>query len=96
MKAKFLVLMILSVYISVFSSYAQGESYQLSSHILDINTGYPASNVKISLYKQSDNGDWIFVAEKSTNENGRINDFLPYTKDNRGVYKLTYHVGPYF
>lgn len=62
MKAKFLVLMILSVYISVFSSYAQGESYQLSSHILDINTGYPASNVKISLYKQSDNGDWIFVA----------------------------------
>ena len=96
MKAKFLVVMILSVYISVFSSYAQGESYQLSSHILDINTGYPASNVKISLYKQSDNGDWIFVAEKSTNENGRINDFLPYTKDNRGVYKLTYHVGPYF
>lgn len=96
MKAKFLVFMFLSVCISVLSSYAQGKSYQLSSHILDINTGYPASDVKISLYKQSSHGDWTFVEEKVTDKNGRINDFLPYTKDNRGIYKLTYHVGPYF
>lgn len=96
MKAKFLILTLLSVCFAVLTSYAQGESYQLSSHILDINTGYPAANVKISLYKQSDNGDWTFVAEKTTDRNGRINDFLPYTNDNRGIYKLTYHVGPYF
>lgn len=96
MKAKFLILTLLSLCFAFLTSYAQGESYQLSSHILDINTGYPAANVKISLYKQSDNGDWTFVTEKTTDRNGRINDFLPYTNDNRGIYKLTYHVGPYF
>lgn len=96
MKAKFLVLVVLSMCISVLSSYAQSESYQLSSHILDINTGHPAANVKISLYKQSSDGDWTFIEEKVTDQNGRIKDFLPYTQDNRGVYKLTYHVAPYF
>lgn len=95
MKAKFLVFMLLSVCFAA-PSYAQGESYQLSSHILDINLGAPAADVKISLYKQSSNGDWALVAEKTTGRNGRINDFLPYTNDNRGIYKLTYHVGPYF
>lgn len=96
MKAKFLVLVLLSMCISVLSLYAQDESYQLSSHILDINTGYPAANVKISLYKQNSDGDWAFVEAKVTDQNGRIKDFLPYTQDNRGIYKLTYHVGPYF
>ena len=96
MKAKFLVLVLLSMCISVLSSYAQSESYQLSSHILDINTGHPAAHVKISLYKQSSDGDWTFVEEKVTDENGRIKDFLPYTQDNRGIYKLIYHVAPYF
>ena len=94
MKAKFLVLVLLSMCISVLSSYARGESYQLSSHILD--TGHPAANVKISLYKQSSDGDWTLVEEKVTDQNGRIKDFLPYTQDNRGIYKLIYHVGPYF
>jgi len=96
MKAKFLVLVLLSMCISVLSLYAQDESYQLSSHILDINTGYPAANVKISLYKQNSDGDWAFVEAKVTDQNGRIKDFLSYTQDNRGIYKLTYHVGPYF
>ena len=96
MKAKFLVLVLLSMCISVLSLYAQDESYQLSSHILDINTGYPAANVKISLYKQNSDGDWAFVEAKVTDQNGRSKDFLSYTQDNRGIYKLTYHVGPYF
>lgn len=96
MKAKFLVLMLFAMCISVLSLYAQGESYQLSSHILDINSGHPAANVKISLYKQSSDGGWTLIEEKVTDQNGRIKDFLPYTKDNRGIYKLTYHVGPYF
>lgn len=95
MKTRFLVLMFLSV-IFIGLSHAQEDSYQLSSHILDINTGYPASDVKISLYKQNSDGSWTFVSEKITDNNGRIKDFLPYEKDNKGIYKLTYHVGPYF
>lgn len=91
-------LFVLSLLMLLFSgiSFAKGDSFQLSSHILDINTGYPASDVKISLYKQDANEKWVLVSEKKTDENGRIKDFLPYTQDNRGIYKLTYHVGPYF
>lgn len=70
--------------------------YQLSSHILDITKGEPAPNVKISLYKQNDDKQWVLLDEKVTDENGRIKDFLPMGKSNDGIYKLTYHTKPYF
>lgn len=72
MKAKFLVLMLFAMCISVLSLYAQGESYQLSSHILDINTGHPAANVKITLYKQNSDGGWTLVEEKVTDQNHQL------------------------
>lgn len=76
---------------------AQNESYQLSSHILDINLGQPAAGVKISLSKMNIDNTWTTIDEKLTDENGRVKDFLKEDgKDNKGVYKLTYHVGPYF
>lgn len=95
MKTRFFVLMFLSVFFSGLL-HAKGDSHQLSSHILDINTGSPAPDVKIGLYKQNHDGSWMLVSEKVTDENGRIKDFLPNDKNNKGIYKLTYHVGPYF
>lgn len=78
--------------------YAQQTKYQLSSHILDISNGLPAADVKISLYKQIQNCQWEKVSEKVTDENGRVSNFLPPVEgaDNIGVYKLTFHVEPYF
>lgn len=76
---------------------AQESSYQLSSHILDITRGKPASNVKISLYKQHTDGKWLMVEEKLTDENGRVKDFLKEDgTEHDGIYKLVYHVKPYF
>lgn len=70
---------------------AQQANYQLSSHILDINRGQPASGVKISLSKLQDNHTWQMIDEKLTDENGRVKDFLEEgTTDHRGIYKLTY------
>ena len=40
------------LFLSLGFGLAQENSYQLSSHILDITQGKPAPNVKISLYKQ--------------------------------------------
>ena len=82
-----------------FSSFIQAqEKYQLSSHILDISQGKPAPNVKISLSKQDKNQNWIVVDEKYTDNNGRIKEFLKEEagKNNNGVYKLTFHIVPYF
>lgn len=76
---------------------AQEATFQLSSHILDITTGKPATNVKITLSKQDVNNDWVIVEEKLTDSNGRIKDFLKQDgKSNIGIYKLTFHTSPYF
>ena len=82
-----------------FSSFIQAqEKYQLSSHILDISQGKPAPNVKISLSKQDKNQNWIVIDEKYTDNNGRIKEFLKEEagKNNNGIYKLTFHIVPYF
>lgn len=72
--------------------------YQLSTHILDINSGQPASNVKVELYNLDQNRQWVKISEKFTKKNGRIADFLPYEKtENRsfGVYKLKFYTKDY-
>ncbi|MGQ2888678.1 hydroxyisourate hydrolase [Campylobacter coli] len=73
--------------------------YQLSTHILDINSGQPASNVKVELYNLDQNQQWVKISEKFTKKNGRIADFLPYEKtENRsfGVYKLKFYTKDYY
>ncbi|EKN7470088.1 hydroxyisourate hydrolase [Campylobacter coli] len=73
--------------------------YQLSTHILDINSGQPASNVKVELYNLDQNRQWVKISEKFTKKNGRIADFLPYEKtENRsfGVYRLKFYTKDYY
>lgn len=96
MKTKNFLIVLMFAFASV--SFAQEAKYQLSSHILDVTQGEPAPNVKIGLSKQKDNGKWKTIDEKYTDSNGRIKDFLKEEKgeDNRGIYKLTYYVEPYF
>lgn len=53
-----------------------GQNYRLSSHILDIDAGVPASGVKITLEKMNPDSTWSFVDQKTTDENGRVKDFL--------------------
>ena len=78
-------------------SFAQEATYQLSSHILDITSGKPASGVKITLSKKDRNDNWTVVEEKNTDVNGRIKDFIKQDgKNNTGIYKLTFHTSPYF
>lgn len=86
--------------VSLFSlfSFAQKDvTYQLSSHILDISKGLPASGVTISLEKYDEpTKTWSTIDEKVTDENGRIPDFLESNTDNLGIYKLIYWTTDYF
>lgn len=75
--------------------------YQLSSHILDIVKGKPASNVKVVLGKMVSGGEsWIVLDEKVTDKDGRIADFLKVENgkesSNNGIYRLTFYTKPYF
>lgn len=78
-------------------TFAQKNNFQLSSHILDVSKGAPASDVSIKLEKYNEqNKTWSFVEEKKTDVNGRITDFLNSEKSNLGIYKLTYFTADYF
>ena len=82
--------------ISTFT-FAQAKTYQLSSHILDVSKGMPASGVTIKLEQfNTDKKIWTLIDEKITDKNGRIGEFLPNDKSNFGIYKLTYLTSPYF
>lgn len=79
------------------SALAQSTNYQLSSHILDVSKGAPASGVTITLEKQDEKTkSWYKVDEKVTDKNGRITDFLKSSTSNLGTYKLTYFTKEYF
>ena len=72
------IFMMLTLAMLAQFGWGQEVSYQLSSHILDINKGTPAADVKIRLSKLETKTDtWIQVAEKTTDNNGRVKDFLP-------------------
>lgn len=93
---KFSVIIILSLL--PFSIYAQTESHQLSTHILDISKGEPAQGADITLYKlnPSTPSQWKQIATGKTDVNGRISNFLPDIEDNTGIYMLKFYTEPYF
>lgn len=91
--------LILTFALVLFSTvlFSQNKSYQLSSHILDVSKGTPASDISIKLEKYNEqNKTWSFVDENKTDANGRITDFLSSEKSNLGIYKLTYFTYDYF
>lgn len=72
-------------------------NYQLSSHILDISKGMPATGVTIKLEKlQKDKVSWSIVDQKTTDNAGRVGNFLPADKSNTGIYRLTFLTQDYF
>lgn len=91
--------LLLTLTLALFATllFAQKNTYQLSSHILDVSQGMPVSGVSIKLEKYNEEAKtWSFVDEKITDANGRINDFLNSEKSNLGIYRLTYFTSDYF
>jgi len=73
------------------------QEYQLSTHILDINRGIPASGVTITLFRLNvQAGVFEPVESAATDVNGRIGHFLPAVDSNEGIYKLKFETRPYF
>jgi 5-hydroxyisourate hydrolase len=68
----------------------------ITTHILDISIGRPASNVSVVLEVQIDR-EWKQVGSAVTDGDGRIRSFL--TDDasfEEGNYRLTFDTGSYF
>ena len=92
------LLLTLGLILSTTLAYSQSKTFQLSSHILDISKGMPATGVTIRLEMLDTNKKtWSVIEEKVTDANGRISDFLSSEKsNNEGIYKLTYLTADYF
>ena len=76
---------------------AENQTYQLSTHILDISLGKPAAGVDVTLSKFDENTlNWQEIDSGVTDKNGRIADFLPEGSSNNGTYKLTFKTYDYF
>lgn len=95
---KFLYLFFVILFTSV--SAQEKKEFQLSSHILDITVGQPVEKVDVQLEKFDETTkQWVSLGKKLTDKNGRIADFLPYSKDlksNYGKYKLIFLTEDYF
>jgi 5-hydroxyisourate hydrolase len=67
----------------------------LSTHVLDSATGRPARGVGVRL-ERFDAGVWTPVAAGTTDDDGRLRDWVGPGQLARGVYRLVFDTGGYF
>lgn len=66
----------------------------ISTHILDISSGKPASDVKVEIYKNN-SGKWVKLDEAKTSNDGRIKHFN-LANQTKGIYKLKFYTREYY
>jgi 5-hydroxyisourate hydrolase len=67
----------------------------ITTHVLDIALGKPASGVPVTLARMMD-GTFVELATGSTNADGRVADLLPAGSLVRGTYRISFLLTPYF
>ena len=68
----------------------------ITTHVLDLSTGLPASDIHVRLDELRHN---VFqpIAKSKTNGDGRVEDLLPVSQEiSTGTYKLIFITGEYF
>jgi 5-hydroxyisourate hydrolase len=69
---------------------------RISTHILDLALGKPASDVAVRLEKQEPSG-WRLLASERTDCDGRCNQLLPEGEDlSAGSYRLAFDTMGYY
>jgi 5-hydroxyisourate hydrolase len=68
----------------------------LTTHVLDTRLGQPAAGVAVCLEQRASAGDWLLLARKFTNDDGRISDLLREGELAAAIYRLRFDTGAYF
>ena len=69
----------------------------ITTHLLDISRGQPASGVAVRLELETADGSWKQIGAASTDADGRANDLLPPRFAlHGGVYRLVFDTEAYF
>jgi 5-hydroxyisourate hydrolase len=69
----------------------------VTTHILDVSTGFPARGVPVILERQTEDTVWEVIGSGVTDEDGRVRDLLDSGAIlQTGNYRLTFDTGAYF
>jgi 5-hydroxyisourate hydrolase len=69
---------------------------RVSTHILDLVHGKPASGVPVRFEKQNAPGDWQLLTSARTDQDGRCAQLLPDGADlHAGIYRLSFNTASY-
>jgi 5-hydroxyisourate hydrolase len=68
---------------------------QITTHILDLSAGTPASGVSVTLFQGSGDGR-VPVSRGKTDSDGRVSDWLEDGVLAEGVYSIAFDSGEYF
>jgi 5-hydroxyisourate hydrolase len=69
---------------------------RISTHILDLHHGKPASGVRIQLEFQQTQGTWRLLNSATTDQDGRCQQLLPSDELPTGIYRLAFDITTYF
>jgi 5-hydroxyisourate hydrolase len=68
----------------------------ITTHILDVSTGFPARRVPVILERQTETA-WEIIGRGATDDDGRLRDLLaPDAAFPAGNYRLTFDTESYF
>lgn len=69
----------------------------ITTHILDVSSGFPARNVPVMLERQISTGDWQIIGKGLTDNDGRLRDLISSDESFlAGNYRLTFDTETYF
>jgi 5-hydroxyisourate hydrolase len=69
---------------------------QITTHVLDVSRGKPASSISVLLELQTANGSWKELGKGTTDSDGRLKNLLEPGKLETGTYRLTFDTAAYF
>ena len=67
----------------------------ISTHILDVSRGKPATGVLVTLERRGGDGGWMPVGHGETDNDGRLKTLTPDAIES-GTYRMTFDVATYF
>ena len=69
----------------------------ITTHVLDVSIGRPASGVTVVLECQIDRDEWAIIGTPTTDSDGRARELTPAEGELlAGAYRLTFDAGSYF
>jgi len=68
----------------------------LTTHVLDTALGHPAARLAVRLDVLDERGGHLTLAERLTDDQGRVADLLPPGGLEARTYRLTFDTGVYF